>query len=154
MEIWKSTSYLNYEVSNLGRVRNTKTGNILTNSFSRSNNYFKVTLTVNGKPKPIEVHRLVAETFKPKRTNNKLVVDHIDGNKLNNVESNLEWITQSQNLAKSKRVNKNARFTNAEKAEIKKYYATGVSLIQLTIHFNELWHRTSTRKSYTSIVRN
>jgi len=152
MEIWKQTQYGKYEVSNIGNVKNTKTGKLLTNSLSKSNGYYKVTLSVNGKSKPIEVHRLVAETFKP-TLDKALVVDHIDGDKLNNKVCNLEWITQRQNLAKSKRVNKNPRFTDAEKVEIKKYYATGVSLIQLTIHFNKLWNRTSMRKSYTAIVR-
>jgi len=153
MEIWLKTSYLNYEVSNLGNVRNIKTGKILTNSLSKSNGYYKVTLSVNGKSKPIEVHRLVAETFKPNETNQKLVVDHIDSNKLNNDESNLQWITSSANTTKANRVNKNPRFTDVQKAEIKKLYANGMSLIKLTIHCNALWRRTSSRQSYTNIVR-
>lgn len=153
MEVWKQTSYANYEVSNWGNVRNIKTGKLLTNSLSKSNGYYKVTLSVNGKSKPIEVHRLVAETFKPNKTNQKLVVDHIDGNKLNNDESNLQWITSSANTTKAKRVNNNPRFTDVQKAEIKKFYANGISLINLTIHCNALWSRTSSRQIYTNIVR-
>lgn len=151
--VWKKTRYKNYEVSSTGKVRNTKTGKPLTNSLSRSNNYYKVTLSVNGLPKPIEVHRLVAETFIPITTNKKLVVDHKDENKLNNNLSNLHWITSSANALKAKRVNKNPRFTTQQKVEIKKFYATGVSFIQLTIHFNQLWNRTSSRQSYTKITR-
>jgi hypothetical protein len=49
MEIWKQTQYINYEVSNQGNVRNTKTGLVLTNSLSKSNNYYKVTLSVGMK---------------------------------------------------------------------------------------------------------
>ena len=37
MEVWKKTSYEGYEVSNLGNVRNAKTGKVLKNSFSSSN---------------------------------------------------------------------------------------------------------------------
>lgn len=44
------------------------------------------------------VHRLVAETYlKPRRGRAKLV-NHIDGDKLNNHYTNLEWCTQKQNM--------------------------------------------------------
>ncbi|EPS8493919.1 NUMOD4 domain-containing protein [Yersinia enterocolitica] len=35
MEIWKQTKYKNYEVSNWGRIRNTKTGKILTPQYRK-----------------------------------------------------------------------------------------------------------------------
>lgn len=45
------------------------------------------------------VNRLVASAFIP--TNDySLVVDHIDGDKLNNNKNNLQWLTQKENIAK------------------------------------------------------
>jgi len=60
------------------------------------NGYYEVTLFLDGKRHYKSVHRLVAETFIP-NPENKLCVNHIDGNKLNNNVYNLEWVTHSEN---------------------------------------------------------
>lgn len=44
------------------------------------------------------IHRLVALTFFGEPSSPDLVVNHKDGNKLNNIPENLEWVTQSENL--------------------------------------------------------
>lgn len=80
-----------YSVCKEGFVRNNKTGRILKGG-SRCG--YRRVLIDN---KPYSVHRLVYETFVgpiPER----MVIDHIDGNKENNNVENLRCITQSENM--------------------------------------------------------
>ena len=59
--------------------------------------YLTVDLHKNGKGKTHKVHRMVAMAFIP-NPDNKALVNHKDGNKLNNSVENLEWCTYSENL--------------------------------------------------------
>ena len=62
-----------------------------------SNGYLRIKLHKGGGVRTdVYVHRVVAETFIP-NPENKKCVNHIDGNKTNNVVSNLEWVTPSEN---------------------------------------------------------
>ena len=58
--------------------------------------YKQCNLYKDGKKKYVRIHRLVAELFVP-NPNNLPQVNHIDGNKLNNHYTNLEWVSNSQN---------------------------------------------------------
>jgi len=61
------------------------------------NGYLEVTLVKEkGVYKQVGVHRLLAQTFIP-NPNNYPVVNHKDGNVLNNLLDNLEWCTESYN---------------------------------------------------------
>lgn len=99
-----------YKISNRGRVKrldvfdkNPKyNGNRLIKgglrkSTIQSNGYKSVMLTKESKSKRFLIHRLVAIAFIP-NPNEFPVVNHIDGNKLNNNVENLEWCTHSYNL--------------------------------------------------------
>jgi len=66
-------------------------------SQSIHNQYLMVAFYVDGKRIKKRVHRLVAEAFIP-NPENKPQVNHLDGNKLNNHVSNLEWATAKENV--------------------------------------------------------
>lgn len=89
-----------YEVSNLGRVRNSRTRHVLKNTATqyRGGSYrYSVSLCKRGKQSTKKVHRLVAMAFIPNE-GGKREVNHIDGNPLNNYAENLEWCTGSENM--------------------------------------------------------
>lgn len=96
-ECWKLIEdYPNYEVSNLGNVRNRVTGKIKKPSLSVG--YHQVMLYKNNQYKFFKVHRLVANAFIP-NPKNKRTVNHINGIKTDNYVSNLEWATDSENIS-------------------------------------------------------
>lgn len=113
-EIWKDIKGFEgcYKISSHGRVmalgrcfyfnrsdggrkhRTIKTG-IHTQCLTRVG-YCRVCFCVEAKRSYLSVHRLVAQAFIPNPY--KLPqINHIDGNKLNNHVSNLEWCDQSHN---------------------------------------------------------
>lgn len=63
---------------------------------NKHNGYVYIFLMKDNKSKNFRLHRLVAEAFIP-NPENKLQVNHKDGNKLNNNINNLEWCNQSEN---------------------------------------------------------
>ena len=95
-EIWTTIKHNNnYEVSNLGKVRNKKTKRILKPVFDKDG-YLIITLCKEGKQKTEKIHRLVAETFID-NPYNLPQVNHKDENKQNNKIDNLEYCTSKYN---------------------------------------------------------
>ena len=74
--------------------------------------YPYVNLSDYKKQKTFRVHQLVAVTFLNHIPNKHkgLVIDHIDGNKLNNMTTNLQLITNKENTSKDRK-NKSSKYT-------------------------------------------
>ena len=65
----------------------------------KSQGYQKVTLRTTEGRRQFKVHRLVAETFVPREDLSKNYVHHKDFSRDNNRADNLQWVTNSENLA-------------------------------------------------------
>ena len=98
-ECWRSIDgYINYQVSNTGRVRNALSGKILSEKRIDRYGYVFMALCQDGIKKEHRVHKLVADHFIPKPQGIvRLEVDHLDRNKTNNAVTNLMWKTSRQN---------------------------------------------------------
>jgi hypothetical protein len=105
-EKWKEVPKFNlYECSNTGFIRNKNTKKIL-KFFRQNSGYYQVDLHKDGYRKRFLVHRLIAITW-ISNPNNYKYINHIDGNKINNNISNLEWCTNSENIKHARKTGLN-----------------------------------------------
>lgn len=88
-ELYKKTGRSTYYISDHGNVKNKE--KLLKKS---KNDRGYIIISINGKV--VIVHRMVAEQFIP-NPNKYGVVNHKDGNKSNNLSTNLEWVTDKEN---------------------------------------------------------
>ncbi|ATE83960.1 HNH endonuclease [Lactococcus phage LP0209] len=98
----KIGGFENYEVSNLGKVRNIKSGRTLKPSLIQSG-YLRHSLYKHNKRKNLLLHRIIATAFID-NPEEKPCVNHIDENKLNNDLRNLEWCTARENAIHGTRI--------------------------------------------------
>jgi len=116
-EQWKTIPGFSgiYQISNYGKVKSLnhkvyhsdgknriQKGRVLKQfqrgkGYKKDNGYLSVSLTFNGKKNTFSVHRLVALAF-VENPKGKPQVNHKDGNKQNNLYTNLEWVTNRENL--------------------------------------------------------
>lgn len=90
--------YPDYEISSDGLVRRiTPTGHRPVGIRKKKNGYMEVKVFLNGKRKYFLVHRLVCIAFNGEAPSEKHQVNHDDGNKENNLYTNLEWSTGKGN---------------------------------------------------------
>lgn len=105
-KLWKPLlEYKGVEVSSIGRIRKaankSRKERILTEFPKDRDGYYRCSVQkFDGTWTSQSVHRLVAKAFIP-RTENKDVVNHIDGNRTNNRIENLEWVTPKENVIHS-----------------------------------------------------
>lgn len=113
-ETWKQISGYEgtYSVSNLGRVRRDLVSEKLSKTICLKPSfhgfgYPQVTLSKSGTATSRSIHSLVAQDFISERPKG-LVVGHKDHNPINNRASNLEYITQEENIHQSMRAGRMA----------------------------------------------
>lgn len=140
IEIWKPV--LGYEgyyiVSNIGRIASVnryvknKAGGMtlikgqMLKPQTSLKGYKTITLHKRCKPKTFQIHRLVAVAF-IENPLNLPQVNHKDTDKSNNTVSNLEWITNYDNMQHAIRNNCFGEFTDAQLYSVKKNLEKAVS---------------------------
>lgn len=98
-EIWKQFRDTEIYVSNLGRVKNTKTNKIVKGT-TRTDGYHQTRLQVYNNGKSILTHRLVWLTFVGE-IEEGMVINHINGDKSDNRLENLEKVSHQENMIKA-----------------------------------------------------
>lgn len=135
-----------YEVSNIGRIRSyangrhgNKDGFVVLKQKKIRGGYLQVNLYMpngNGKQYCKLVHRLVAEAF-VLNPNDLPVVNHMDGNKVNNMADNLEWVTVSENRFHAVR-NGLSKPSQRQKEAVSNYHS--IPVVMCDKDMNELAH--------------
>jgi hypothetical protein len=118
MEVWKKIEgFENYEVSNYGNVKSLERIVIIRNNikivlkekklknYKTKKGYLETSLRKNNKPNVKKIHRLVYEAFVCKIPLN-YCINHIDLDKKNNHISNLELVTNAENICHAELNNK------------------------------------------------
>lgn len=143
----------NYAINRMGDVKNLKFNKILKSYYCKSIGYMCVSLKRGmdasgnlvrpnngfGRP-PVKatpnnetltlVHRLVGKVFIQNNNPNHKIIDHIDGNRLNNDYRNLRWCDQRRNAnnAKSNKKYWGVRWSKA--------FAKWTASVQTTINYD------------------
>ena len=99
-ELWKEIPDTNsmYYVSTYGRVYSMHKERLMKLHINDAGyQYIRYREISTNKERNKKVHRLVAQAFIPNQ-DNKVEVNHIDGIKVHNSVTNLEWVTRNENI--------------------------------------------------------
>lgn len=144
-EIWKKVNAntelkFDIEISNLGKLRKVLDGKYYDyNTYVNSRGYMNTLLYTrdNGR-KNFTLHRLLMLTFVG--GGEGLVINHKDGNRLNNSLDNLEWVTRSQNCKHTKSIVQYKRLKDFTEEDIKtiltEYMKFDINLNDLSVKHN------------------
>lgn len=143
-----------FQVSNKGRIFSKRTNKILVLGVNQKG-YSVLSTRIGGRRgicKCFRVHILVAKAFIP-NPHNKPIINHKDGNKLNNEVWNLEWSTYSENTihayengliiplkgieqTQSKLTEEDVRYIRSVYKPYDKKYGAGVLAKQFGVHYS------------------
>ena len=140
--------YPEYQISTHGRVFRIRDGREV-KPLTNADGYLQVSLNRfnTSAPKYPYVHRLVAKTFLPNSDPNKKIVDHLDNDPLNNCVSNLEWISQRENVRRGLqyRIYSNHRILCVESGVV--YESISDASKQLKIRYYSVYGAVKTGRS-------
>ena len=122
LEEWRTCFFGLYQASSLGRLRRIGGRKAIMSQCAGSTGYPKVTIFNTDKNRvTISVHQLVAEAFIGQKPEGHCV-NHIDADKCNNKASNLEYVTQVDNIKHAMSLdlmakgNSHGRYTQPERS--------------------------------------
>ena len=135
-ECWREIEgFPNYQVSNLGRVKNNKTDKIL-KPYKTNRGYHTIGFWSDGKKKRLSIHRLVAKAFLP-NPRNLPEVNHINGSKADNNVRNLEWASGSNNVLHAYQTKlRKTKLSAIQVAEIKNLIEQGLTQREIASMYN------------------
>jgi DNA-binding CsgD family transcriptional regulator len=132
---WRRVADSWFWVSKTGDVWSERSGQVLSQRIG-THGYAAINLSRLGGTKLL--HRLVAETWLGPPPSPDRVVDHIDGDKLNNAVENLEWVTRQENTLRATRIGRKSpggkkQFLSEEQVyEIRTRMQAGISASALS----------------------
>lgn len=94
----ETRNYFGYTVYEDGRILGKKGSFLIPQDNGKG--YLITSLMLDGKRTCKAIHRILAEAFIP-NPENLSDVDHIDGNRQNNILDNLRWVTHGDNIKHS-----------------------------------------------------